>query len=78
MQMPYADLAEAGLEVRCAPAVAEGTVALGEWSRFALTVTVDGGRIASYDVVAEPVRPRRVEPGVLDPPGRINSPSPTR
>ncbi|MDQ1065631.1 sigma factor [Streptomyces canus] len=31
---------------------------------FALTVTVEGGRIASYDVVAEPARLRRVELGV--------------
>ncbi|WP_405553257.1 hypothetical protein [Streptomyces canus] len=45
---------------------------------FALTVTVEGGRITSYDVVAVPARLRRVELGVLDPPGRISSPSATR
>ncbi|MDH6437891.1 hypothetical protein M2158_006432 [Streptomyces sp. SAI-144] len=76
--MPYADLAEGGLEVGGARAAAEGTVVLGERSRFALTVTVEGGRIASYDVVAEPVRPRRVEPWGTRPAGRISSPSPTR
>ncbi|MEV3911864.1 hypothetical protein [Streptomyces canus] len=87
-------------ELRGARAVAEGTVALREGSRFAaaalvdgdvglvvappgrlllaLTVTVEGGRITAYDVVAEPARLRRVELGVLDPPGRFSSPSPTR
>ncbi|MFF7546145.1 hypothetical protein ACFZCU_21310 [Streptomyces canus] len=45
----------------------------------ALTVTVEGGRITSHDVAAEPAaRPRRVEPGVLDPPDRFSSPSVTR
>ncbi|MBW8816676.1 MAG: sigma-70 family RNA polymerase sigma factor [Streptomyces sp.] len=89
------------VELRGARAVAEGTVALRERSRFAavalvdgdvglvvaprgrlrsaLTVTVEGGRITAYDVVAEPARLRRVELGVLDPPGRrISLPSPTR
>ncbi|MEU9170525.1 sigma-70 family RNA polymerase sigma factor [Streptomyces sp. NPDC048420] len=78
------------VELRGARAVAEGTVALRERSRFAalalvdgdvglvvaphgrllfaLTVTVEGGRITAYDVVAEPERLRRVELGVLDPP----------
>jgi RNA polymerase sigma-70 factor (ECF subfamily) len=88
------------VELRGARAVAEGTVALRERSRFAalalvdgdiglvvapggrlllaLTVTVEGGRITAYDVVAEPGRLRRVELGVLDPPGRFSPPSPTR
>ncbi|MDT0478701.1 MULTISPECIES: hypothetical protein [Streptomyces] len=81
------------VELRGARTVAEGTVALRERSRFAtvglvvaprgrllfaLTVTVEGGRITSHDVVIEPARLRRVELGVLDPPGRISSPSPTR
>jgi len=77
-------------ELRGARAVAEGTVALRERSRFAavalvdghvgvvvaprgrllfaLTVTVEDGRITAYDVVADPARLRRVELGVLDPP----------
>jgi RNA polymerase sigma-70 factor (ECF subfamily) len=88
------------VELRGARAVAEGTVALRERSRFAavaladgdvglvvapgrrllfaLTVTVEGGRITAYDVVAEPRRLRRVELGVLDPPRPVSSPSPTR
>ncbi|ANS69931.1 sigma factor, sigma 70 type, group 4 (ECF) [Streptomyces lincolnensis] len=77
-------------ELRGARAVAEGTVALRERSRFAalalvdgdagivvaphgrlllaLPVTVRGGRITAYDVVADPARLRRIELGVLGPP----------
>lgn len=53
-------------------------VAPGGRPLCALTVTVVGGRISACDTVAEPDRPRRVELGVLDPPRRISSPSPTR
>jgi hypothetical protein len=109
VQSRHAEFAEAGFEVgglevvrlaRGSRAVAEGTVALRERSRFAavalvdgdvglvvasggrlvfaLTVTVEGGRITAYDVVAEPGRLRRGELGVLDPPCPVSSPSPTR
>lgn len=88
------------VELRGARAVAEGTVALHERSRFAavapvdgdvglvvaprgrllfaLTVTVKGGRITAYDVVAEPARLRRVERGCSTRRSRFSSPSPTR
>lgn len=85
------------VELRDARAVAEGTLALRERSRFAagsgdlgpvaapgerllraLTLTVTGGRITTYDVITQPGRPRRAELGALDPPRRISSSSPTR
>ncbi|WP_406223132.1 hypothetical protein [Streptomyces canus] len=73
--MPFADLAEVGLEVRGARTVAEGTVALRERSRFTAVALVDG----DVGLVVAPCgRLRRVGLGVLDPPGRISSPSPTR
>jgi RNA polymerase sigma-70 factor (ECF subfamily) len=77
-------------ELRGAPAVAKGTMALRERSQnavvalvdghagivvapggrlmAALRVTVEGERIRSYEVIADPDRLSRVEVGVLGPP----------
>ncbi|MFJ4199862.1 hypothetical protein ACIP2Y_09575 [Streptomyces sviceus] len=73
------------VELRGARAVAEGAVVLRERSRFAAVdlVVAPGGRLGSSSpsrswAGAEPGRLRRVELGVLDPPRRVSSPSPTR
>ncbi|WP_128435794.1 sigma-70 family RNA polymerase sigma factor [Streptomyces cyaneus] len=44
---------------------------------YVVTATVRGGRISSYEVIADPARLRALDLAVLDPPG-VNSPFPTR
>ncbi|MEU6348579.1 sigma-70 family RNA polymerase sigma factor [Streptomyces sp. NPDC047072] len=47
-------------------------VAPGGRLLFALTVTVEGGRITAYDVVADPARLRRHPLGLLEPPQPVS------
>lgn len=54
------------------PALVDGrvglVVALRGRLRYVLRVTVRGDRVAAYEVVADPVRLRGLEPAVLDVP----------
>ena len=63
------------------PALVGGDVGLVVAPRgrllYAVTVTVEGGRISSYEVIATPARLHALGLGVLDAPG-VSSPSRTR